>query len=78
MNQMKINVKTGKWAARFIAEPEVVIDIPESSTVADVVAVLNIPADEAGLTVINGVSVNKDYILSDDDSLIIHPIIIGG
>ena len=75
---MKITVETGKWAARYVDERIVTLDMPEASTVADVIAAMNIPSDEAGLVVIDGKSVAKEYALANGDILTLHPIIVGG
>ena len=75
---MKIIVETGKWAARYVNERVVTLDMPETCTVADVVAAMKIPADEAGIAVVDGKAVGKEHALSNGDVLTIHPIIIGG
>ena len=75
---LRITVETGKWAARYVEEPIIIMDIDEGSTVLDVIEEIGIPEDEAGMAVINDNGVPKDHVLSDGDKIKIHPVIIGG
>ena len=75
---MKVTVETGKWAERYVNERVVVLDIAEGSTATDIVAVLKIPVEEAGLAVLNGKAVAKNHTFSDGDVVTLHPIIVGG
>jgi len=75
---MKIVVETGLWARRYVEESKVEIHLPEGSTVMDIIKELNIPADEAGIAVIRGEAVSQDFILKSNDTVTLHPIIIGG
>ncbi|MCL1820202.1 MAG: MoaD/ThiS family protein [Oscillospiraceae bacterium] len=59
------------------AEPRS-LELHSESTVADVITLLGIPGDEAGLTVINGKAVSHQTLLSDGDTVKIFPVIIGG
>ena len=75
---MKITVETGQWAARYVSERVVTIDMPGACTVEDVVASLNIPDDEAGMAILGGKAVPSGHSLNNGDSITLHPIIIGG
>ena len=75
---MKITVVTGDWAARYLNERSMALKMPERSTVADVIKAAGIPEDEAGIAVISGKAVPREYPLSDGETVKIHPIIIGG
>jgi len=75
---MKITVETGKWAARYVDERVVVLDISEGATTADIAAALAIPLEEAGLAVLNGKAVAKNHAFSNGDVITLHPIIVGG
>jgi sulfur carrier protein ThiS len=75
---MQITVETGKWAERFVSEPIVTIMMPEKSAIADVIQTLAIPTDEAGVAVINGSAVKRDHVLSNGDTVKIHPVVVGG
>jgi len=75
---LKITVETGKWASRYMEDEIVSIDMPEQSTVADVIEALGLPPDETGLVVIDGVAVPREYGLLDGDVLKIYTAIIGG
>ena len=75
---MKITLETGPWAAGYVKERSLVLDMPEGSTVFDVIATAKIPVAEAGIAVINGKVVPKKQALSDGTTMKIHSIIIGG
>ena len=75
---MQVTVETGKWAMRYVSERIIHLEMPEGSTIADIVTAIKIPPEEAGLAVINGTSVTKEHTPSDGDVITIHPIIIGG
>ena len=75
---MRITVETGKWAARYVEEPLIVMDIDDGSTVLDVIEEIGIPEEEAGMAVVGDTGVAKDYVLNDGDFVKIHPVIIGG
>ena len=75
---MKITIETGRWAARYTDNETVCIDMPEQSTVADVIEALKLPSDETGIAAINGNAVPREHVLSDGDILKIYPAIIGG
>ena len=75
---MRITVETGKWAARYVNDRAMSIEVPGGATVADVIRTVGIPADEAGLAVLGGNAISNDYSLSDGDVINVHPVIIGG
>ena len=75
---MKITVDTGKWAIRYTGIESVCIDLPEQSTVADVINNLKLPPDETGISAINGNAVPREHVLLNGDVLKIYPAIIGG
>ena len=75
---MIITLKTDAWAAGYVKERTLVLDMPEGSTVFDVIIAAKIPEAEAGITVINGKVVPKKQVLSDGAIIKVHPIIIGG
>ena len=75
---MKITAKTGSWAARYVSERVIALDMPEGSSAMDVIKAIGIPPDEVGIVVIDGKSVPKEHRLSDEDVIKIHPVIIGG
>ena len=75
---MKIVVETDSWAAPYISERLCALDVPEGSTVADVLHTVGLPANEAGIAVIRGKAVGKAFVLSQDDVIKIHPVIVGG
>ena len=75
---MKITVETGKWASRYLKDEIVSIDMPEQSTVADVIKTLGLPPDETGIVTTAGMTVPREYLLSDGEVLKIYTVIIGG
>jgi sulfur carrier protein ThiS len=75
---MRITVETGKWAERYINGTAAVINLPEQSTVADAIEMLNLPPDHTGIAVIDKKAVPRKHTLSEGDVLKIHPSLIGG
>ena len=53
-------------------------DIPEESTVAQVAAELNIPAEEIKIVMINGRQCALEDVLRDGDRLALFPAVGGG
>jgi molybdopterin converting factor small subunit len=53
-------------------------DVPDGSTVGDVIATLGIPEDMKKILFINGVHGNHDSVLQDNDRLAIFPPVAGG
>lgn len=60
---------------RFTVETR---EYPVGTTVADVLAALEIPEDEIGATLVRSRHVEEDYILADGDTLSIFPLVGGG
>jgi len=75
---MVIFAETGIWADRYVKERNHELNMPTGATVSDVIVRLGIPAEEAGFAVLEGVAVQKNYILKDGDKIKLHPVIIGG
>ena len=75
---MKIIIITGDWAIRYLKSESAELDLPEKSTVADVLKALPLPPDETGLAAIGGKAVKRDYVLSDGECVKIYPAIING
>ncbi len=74
---MKITVKLFAHfrEGRFITNE---MDLPEKTSVVDVIKILSIPVDEVGVTMINGRHCKLDARPNPDDSLSIFPMIGGG
>jgi len=53
-------------------------DIPEGSTVAQVLIMLNLPGNEIKTILINGRKANMETVLKEGDVLAVFPIIMGG
>jgi len=60
------------------AGDEVALDVPEGSTVADVVRALEIPDSFDCVKVVNGHDVSSDQPLTDKDVLSLFPPLVGG
>jgi molybdopterin synthase sulfur carrier subunit len=54
------------------------MEVPGGSTLADVVRLLNIPAEEVKVTFVNGIIQSSDQIIQPDDEIGIFPPIGGG
>ena len=75
---MKITVETGRWAARYVPEEILTLELPEDATVQDAVDAIGLPPDETGLATIDGKAVLRDYVLSDGEKVKLYAAIIGG
>jgi sulfur carrier protein ThiS len=76
---LNITVETGTWAARWLDQRVILLTgMPADSTVTDAIIAAGIPWDEAGVVVLAGNLIRRDYQLSDGDVIKIHPVIIGG
>lgn len=50
----------------------------EGTTVEEVVRALNIPVSELGIMLVNSRHVKLDYVLADNDTLALFPLLGGG
>jgi molybdopterin converting factor small subunit len=58
--------------------PITMSDYPDGTTVADVVAGLEIPVTELGIMLVNSRHVKLDRVLEEGDTLAIFPLLGGG
>jgi molybdopterin converting factor small subunit len=56
----------------------VALDVPEGSTVADVVRALDIPDTFDCMKVVNGHDASPDHLLADRDVVSLFPPLVGG
>ena len=83
---MQITVKTAGLLGRYLpagaAANQTELDIASDATPADVIELLNMPADDFYLIMINGVVVpsgkRSDFLLRENDLLGIFPPLKGG
>ncbi len=54
------------------------IQIPDESSLADLIVLLKIPAEEVKLCYVNGIYQEVDYILKENDAVGIFPPVGGG
>ena len=54
------------------------VELPESSTVGDLVAYLTLPREEVRVTFVNGRAQELDFLLSPGDQVGIFPAVGGG
>jgi len=76
---MTVTVETGKWSALYgVKESLITLGMSLGSTVIDAIEAIGLPEEEAGMLIIEGKAVEKDYALSDGDKLKIFPMVFGG
>jgi sulfur carrier protein ThiS len=75
---MKITVLTDSWARRYVPQETTELELPEGATPADVLKLMNIPEDEAGMTAVNGKAVSRTQPLAEGDKVKVFPVVIGG
>ncbi|NMC12531.1 MAG: MoaD/ThiS family protein [Chloroflexi bacterium] len=79
---MRIRVKLFATLSRFskseYSGAPFEIEIPEGTTIQDLINLLKIPAEEAKITFVNGITQPPDYLIKPDDEVGIFPPIGGG
>jgi molybdopterin converting factor small subunit len=74
---MKVKVKLFA-SLRTFGPDEQVLDLPDRTTIDDVVRMLNIPETIRLLKIVNGEHQPADHVLKDGDDLALFPPIAGG
>lgn len=79
---MKVEVSLFATLAAYLppdtAGDRVVLDVPDGSTVGQVVRTFPIPAGHEFMTVVNGHDVPSEHVLAEGDSLTLFPPLAGG
>ena len=83
---MNIKIIAGAWAKKYNIynvnreelSVEVEVDCEYGANIADVLAELSLPANEVGITSLNGKAAPRGATLRDGDKLEIFPVIIDG
>jgi sulfur carrier protein ThiS len=75
---MTVTIRIGKWARLYTEQGSLQLSLAEGRLVSDALTELDVPADEIGVTVLNGRAVSRSTKLSDGDMLELLPMIIGG
>jgi molybdopterin converting factor small subunit len=77
---MEVKVKLYAWLAKYRpdAEGEFPVELPEGSTVSDLMEELRIPPGSAALAIVNGSQQKKSTILQDGDEVSLFPPVGGG
>ena len=73
---MIIKITAGSLAKKYSIQEN--INLKDGANIYDALAELAVPADEIGLTSVNGKAFPRDYILNDGDNLEIFPVIVDG
>ena len=74
---MKVKVKLFA-SLRAFGPDEQVVELPDSTTIEDVVQILSIPGTIRLLRIVNGEHRPADHVLTDGDDLALFPPIAGG
>jgi molybdopterin synthase sulfur carrier subunit len=74
-----MNVKVKLFASlRAFGPDEQVVELPDGTTIEDVVQILRIPGTIRLLRIVNGEHRPADHVLTDGDDLALFPPIAGG
>ena len=74
-----INIKVRLFATlRKNHNKEIIIKLPQESTIKDIIINLNIPESEAAILLVNGKRANLEDSLKDNDVVAIFPAVGGG
>jgi molybdopterin converting factor small subunit len=74
---MKVKVKLFA-SLRTFGSDEQILELPERTTIDDVVHILNIPETIRLLRIVNGEHRPSNHVLQDSDDLALFPPIAGG
>ncbi|MBC2722478.1 MoaD/ThiS family protein [Desulfosporosinus sp.] len=77
---IKVKIQLYAWLEKFTPAGEKIfeIELQLNSTVLDLIAKLNLPAEKVTLIIINGTQQKKKAILRDGDEVKLFPLIAGG
>lgn len=77
---IKVKIRLYAWLEKFTpgGEQNFELELKRDSTVLDLIAKLNLPADKVTLIIINGTQQKKKTILRDHDEVKLFPLIAGG
>jgi len=83
MSEIKIQVKLFGHLVRFYPQArenqgQATLNLPEKSTVQDMIQHLEIPDDMVEVVFVNEEKVSKDQVLKDGDEVGMLPLIAGG
>lgn len=73
---MIVEIISGSWAKKYNIKET--LDLKDGASISDALAELSVPADEIGLTSINGKAAPRETELHDSDKLEIFPVIVDG
>jgi molybdopterin converting factor small subunit len=79
---MRLRVKLFAFLARFRgnlpAGTPFEVELPDGATLADLLRLLQVPAQEVKMTFVNGLAQAEDWPLKDGDEVGVFPPIAGG
>lgn len=77
---MIINVRSYAFMRRYTAHLDNAgeLDVPEQSSVADVLRHLGVPPEVKKIVLVNGRAVPPDRVLEQGDLLVFYPLLEGG
>ncbi|WP_022660987.1 MoaD/ThiS family protein [Paucidesulfovibrio longus] len=75
---MNIELKCFATLGVYLPENADAFPMPDGSTVADVMAALNMPAEEVRIIFVNGVKREPDSVLKNGDRVGLFPAVGGG
>ena len=75
---MTITVEIGHWAAKHAKTGVFTLDVPDGSTVENVISKLNLPPGETGLCAVANKHVARGHVLRERDYVKFYPCIVGG
>ncbi len=78
---MKVEVRAFATLRPFLPQgtrQAAVLDVPDGSTIRDVVRFLGVPDEMTVIALLNGHEAEPDHILSGDDVVTLFPPLVGG
>lgn len=77
---MVIHVESHADMSKYTAHlgPKGDLDVPEGSTVKDVLAMLQVPQDQKTIVIVNGRGRSLDHTLQSGDKMVFFPPLEGG
>jgi molybdopterin converting factor small subunit len=76
--EVRLFATLGKYLPQGTPGDSVILEVPDQTTVGQVIASLHIPGDLDSLRVVNGHDAGVEQILKDGDVLSVFPPLAGG
>lgn len=82
MKSLKVSIKVKGYIKRVAKvnadKKDFNLTVAEGTRIKDILKLLNISKENTSIILVNNSIVDLDYVINDNDSLAIHPVVVGG